>query len=225
MSARPTSIPTRADDAQGLGRRRAVAADRGLRRCPWSTRCVTHRGGVRRVGGGALGPSTRDGASAAALVAAQGGDRPSACRPASSDGSPRSCVGSTRGRRSQVACGLSEIFVGSHHRPDHRRTRREHSSAILMAMKNRMDLAVTIARGLRAPRSRLLIAPVLGLRRARHRSADGPWPSARSRWIGRSPLGRGDRRPPWSRDAESNWLEGAFLLLVYGMLGVAFLCF
>jgi Ca2+/H+ antiporter len=24
------------------------------------------------------------------------------------------------------------------------------------------------------------------------------------------------------RDAESHWLEGAFLLLVYGMLGVAF---
>ena len=24
------------------------------------------------------------------------------------------------------------------------------------------------------------------------------------------------------RDAESDWLEGAFLLLVYGMLGVAF---
>ena len=27
------------------------------------------------------------------------------------------------------------------------------------------------------------------------------------------------------RDAESHWLEGAFLLLVYGMLGVAFYYF
>ena len=27
------------------------------------------------------------------------------------------------------------------------------------------------------------------------------------------------------RDAESNWLEGAFLLLVYGMLAVAFFYF
>jgi Ca2+:H+ antiporter len=27
------------------------------------------------------------------------------------------------------------------------------------------------------------------------------------------------------RDAESHWLEGAFLLLVYGMLGVAFFYF
>jgi len=27
------------------------------------------------------------------------------------------------------------------------------------------------------------------------------------------------------RDAESDWLEGAFLLLVYGMLGVAFYYF
>ena len=27
------------------------------------------------------------------------------------------------------------------------------------------------------------------------------------------------------RDAESHWLEGAFLLLVYGMLGVAFFFF
>jgi Ca2+:H+ antiporter len=113
--------------------------------------------------------------------------------------------------------GLSEIFVGLIVVPIIGNAA-EHSSAVLMAMKNRMDLAVNIAVGSSAQVA-LLIAPLLvfvGL------AIGQPMDLAFSTFeviavalavaIGSSVV----------RDAESDWLEGAFLLLVYGMLGVAF---
>jgi Ca2+:H+ antiporter len=127
-------------------------------------------------------------------------------------------VGSTEAAIADI--GLSEIFVGLIVVPIIGNAA-EHSSAILMAMKNRMDLAVNIAVGSSAQVA-LLIAPVLvfvGL------AIGQPMDLAFSTFeviavalavaIGSSVV----------RDAESNWLEGAFLLLVYGMLGVAFFFF
>jgi Ca2+:H+ antiporter len=124
-------------------------------------------------------------------------------------------VGSTEAAIADV--GLSEIFVGLIVVPIIGNAA-EHSSAVLMAMKNRMDLAVNIAVGSSAQVA-LLIAPLLvfvGL------AIGQPMDLAFSTFeviavalavaIGSSVV----------RDAESDWLEGAFLLLVYGMLGVAF---
>ena len=123
----------------------------------------------------------------------------------------------SRPKRRIADIGLSEIFVGLIVVPIIGNAA-EHSSAILMAMKNRMDLAVNIAVGSSAQVA-LLIAPVLvfvGL------AIGQPMDLAFSTFeviavalavaIGASVV----------RDAESHWLEGAFLLLVYGMLGVAF---
>jgi Ca2+:H+ antiporter len=94
----------------------------------------------------------------------------------------------------------------------------KHSSAILMAMRNRIDLALNIAVGSSAQVA-LLIAPVLvfvGL--AIGQPMDLAFTTfeviavALAVAIGSSVV----------RGAESHWLEGAFLLLVHGMLGVAF---
>jgi len=124
-------------------------------------------------------------------------------------------VGSTEAAIRDV--GLSEIFVGLILVPIIGNAA-EHSSAILMAMRNRMDLAVNIAVGSSAQVA-LLIAPVLvfvGL--AIGQPMDLAFTTfeviavALAVAIGSSVV----------RDAESHWLEGAFLLLVYGMLGVAF---
>ncbi len=116
--------------------------------------------------------------------------------------------------------GLSEIFVGLIIVPIIGNAA-EHSSAVLMAMKNRMDLAVNIAVGSSAQVA-LLIAPLLvfvGLAIGQPMDlAFSPFEVvavALAVAIGSSVV----------RDAESNWLEGAFLLLVYAMLGVAFFYF
>ena len=127
-------------------------------------------------------------------------------------------VGSTEEAIKHV--GLSEIFVGLIIVPIIGNAA-EHSSAVLMAMKNRMDLAVSIAMGSSAQVA-LLIAPMLvfaGL------AFGQPMDLAFSMFevvavalavaVGNTVV----------RDAESNWLEGAFLLLVYGMLAVAFFYF
>lgn len=127
-------------------------------------------------------------------------------------------VGSTQAAIKEI--GLSEVFVGLIVVPIIGNAA-EHSSAILMAMKNRMDLAVSIAVG-SSTQVALLIAPVLvfvGL------AIGQPMDLAFSTFevvsvvlavaIGTSVV----------RDAESDWLEGAFLLLVYAMLAVAFFYF
>ncbi|HEX7981086.1 MAG TPA: cation transporter, partial [Gemmatimonadaceae bacterium] len=113
--------------------------------------------------------------------------------------------------------GLSEGFVGLIVVPIIGNAA-EHSSAVMMAMRNRMDLAVSIAIGSSAQVA-LLIAPVLvfvGLAIGR------PMDLAFTTFEVTSVALAVAVATAVVRDAESDWLEGAFLLLVYGMLGVAF---
>jgi Ca2+:H+ antiporter len=124
-------------------------------------------------------------------------------------------VGSTQEAIRHI--GLSEIFVGLIIVPIIGNAA-EHSSAVLMAMKNRMDLAVSIAVGSSAQVA-LLIAPLLvfaGL------VFGQPMDLAFSTFEVVSVALAVAVAAAVVRDAESNWLEGAFLLLVYGMLAVAF---
>jgi Ca2+:H+ antiporter len=118
------------------------------------------------------------------------------------------------------ALGLSELFVGLILVPIIGNAA-EHSSAVLMALKNRMDLAVSIAVG-SSVQVALLVAPVLvflGL--AFGHPMDLAFSTfevvsvALAVWIAAVIVA----------DAESNWLEGAFLLIVYAVLGVAFFFF
>jgi Ca2+:H+ antiporter len=127
-------------------------------------------------------------------------------------------VGSTEEAIKHV--GLSEIFVGLIIVPIIGNAA-EHSSAVLMAMKNRMDLAVSIAMGSSAQVS-LLIAPLLvfaGL------VFGQPMDLAFSMFEVVAVALAVAVANTVVRDAESNWLEGAFLLLVYGMLAVSFFYF
>ena len=127
-------------------------------------------------------------------------------------------VGSTEAAIKGV--GLSEVFVGIIVVPIIGNAA-EHSSAVLMAMKNRMDLAVSIAVGSSAQVA-LLIAPVLvfvGL------ALGKPMDLAFNIFEVASVALAVAVATSVVRDAESHWLEGAFLLLVYGMLGVAFYFF
>ena len=127
-------------------------------------------------------------------------------------------VGSTEEAIKHV--GLSEVFVGLIIVPIIGNAA-EHSSAVLMAMKNRMDLAVSIAMGSSAQVA-LLIAPVLvfaGL------AFGQPMDLAFSAFEVVAVALAVAVANTVVRDAESNWLEGAFLLLVYGMLAVAFYYF
>jgi Ca2+:H+ antiporter len=116
--------------------------------------------------------------------------------------------------------GLSEFFVGLILVPIIGNAA-EHSSAILMAMKNRMDLAINVAVG-SSIQVALLIGPLLvflgvafGQRMDLAFSKMEVASIALSVAIATSVM----------RDAESNWLEGVFLLLAYAILGVAFFFF
>jgi Ca2+:H+ antiporter len=127
-------------------------------------------------------------------------------------------VGSTEAAIEHV--GLSEVFVGLIIVPIIGNAA-EHSSAVLMAMKNRMDLAVSIAMGSSAQVA-LLIAPLLvfaGL------AFGQPMDLAFTAFEVVAVALAVTVANTVVRDAESNWLEGAFLLLVYGMLAVAFFYF
>jgi Ca2+:H+ antiporter len=116
--------------------------------------------------------------------------------------------------------GLSSVFVGLVLIPIIGNAA-EHSSAVLMARKNRMDLAASIAIG-SSVQVALFVAPVLvfvGLIFGQPLDlAFGTFEVASvtlAVWITSAIV----------IDAESNWLEGAFLLLVYAMLAVAFFYF
>jgi Ca2+:H+ antiporter len=127
-------------------------------------------------------------------------------------------VGSTEAAIERI--GLSQIFVGLIVVPIIGNAA-EHSSAVLMAMRNRMDLAVSIAVGSSAQVA-LLIAPLLvfvGL------VVGQPMDLAFSTFEVASVALAVAVATAVVRDAESDWLEGAFLLLVYGMLAVAFFFF
>jgi Ca2+:H+ antiporter len=116
--------------------------------------------------------------------------------------------------------GLSNVFVGLILIPIIGNAA-EHSSAVVMARKNRMDLAASIAIG-SSVQVALFVAPVLvfvGLIFGHPLDlAFGTFEVASvtlAVWITSAIV----------IDAESNWLEGAFLLLVYGVLAVAFFYF
>ena len=116
--------------------------------------------------------------------------------------------------------GLSEFFVGLILVPIIGNAA-EHSSAVLMAMKNRMDLAVNIAVG-SSIQVALLIAPILvflGL------AFGQPMDLAFSTIEVVSVALAVGIATVVVLDAQSNWLEGAFLLIVYGVFGVAFFFF
>ena len=95
----------------------------------------------------------------------------------------------------------------------------EHSTAMLMAMKNKMDIAINIAVG-SSIQIALFVAPVLVFLSY----VIGPQPmdliftSSRS-WRSRS---RSLIMALISQDGESNWMEGVQLLAVYAILGIAF---
>jgi Ca2+:H+ antiporter len=95
----------------------------------------------------------------------------------------------------------------------------EHSTAVLVAMKNQMDLALNIAIG-SSIQIALFVAPVLVF--VSYAMPHGPMDLRFSPFevlaVGIS---------VWvvnlvSQDGESNWLEGALLLAVYLILGIAF---
>lgn len=127
-------------------------------------------------------------------------------------------VGATQ--EAVASMGLSQLFVGLILVPIIGNAA-EHSSAVMMALKNRMDLAVNIAIG-SSIQVALLIAPLLvfiGL------IVGQPMDLAFTTFEVASIVLAVGIATVVVLDAESNWLEGAFLLLVYATLGVAFFFF
>jgi Ca2+:H+ antiporter len=116
--------------------------------------------------------------------------------------------------------GLSEFFIGLIVIPIIGNAA-ENSSAIIMAMRNRMDLALNIAVG-SSIQVALLIAPLLVLLGMVFRQPmDLAFTTMEVASIALSVAVASSV----IRDAESNWLEGVFLLLAYAVLGVAFFFF
>jgi len=116
--------------------------------------------------------------------------------------------------------GFSEFFVGIVLVPIIGNAA-EHSSAVMMAYKNRMDLAVNIALG-STVQVALLVAPLLVfLGVIVGQPMDLAFTTFEvvavtlAAWIASTIV----------LDGESNWLEGAYLLTLYGILGVAFYFF
>jgi Ca2+:H+ antiporter len=94
----------------------------------------------------------------------------------------------------------------------------EHSTAVLMAWKNQADLAVGIALG-SALQIALFVAPVLVfVSYARPHPMDLLFsPLEVAAILLAAILAR-----MVAEDGESNWLEGAMLLMIYAILGMAF---
>jgi Ca2+:H+ antiporter len=94
----------------------------------------------------------------------------------------------------------------------------EHSTAILMAMKNQMDLAVGIALG-SALQVALFVAPVLVFASYfRSEPMDLVFTTLEIVAVILAVL----VARMVAEDGESNWLEGAMLQMVYAILGAAF---
>ncbi len=116
------------------------------------------------------------------------------------------------------AMGLSDLFMGVFVLAIIGNAA-EHSTALLMARKNKMDLAVGIAMG-SALQIALFVAPVLVL--ASYLRPSGPMdllftPLEVVAVILAVVIAR-----MVAEDGESNWLEGAMLLMIYALLGLAF---
>jgi len=95
----------------------------------------------------------------------------------------------------------------------------EHSTAVLMAMRNKMDLAINIAIG-SSLQIALLVAPVLIFLSylAPHGPMDLRFTAFEVVAVGIT-VGIVNMV---AQDGETHWLEGALLLAVYLILGIAF---
>lgn len=124
-------------------------------------------------------------------------------------------VGSTE--EAVKALGLSQIFVGLILIPIIGNAA-EHSSAVMMALKNRMDLAVSISVG-SAIQVSLLIGPLLVLLGL---VFGKPMDLAFTVMEVASVAVAVGIASSVMQDSESNWLEGAFLLIAYAVIGIAF---
>ena len=116
--------------------------------------------------------------------------------------------------------GLSEMFVGLILIPIIGNAA-ENSSAVLMAMRNRMDLAVGIAVG-SSVQVALVVAPLLVFLGV---FLGKPMDLAFTTMEVASVALAVAVASSVMRDAESDWLEGAFLLIAYAAIGVAFFLF
>lgn len=116
--------------------------------------------------------------------------------------------------------GLSQIFVGLVLVPIIGNAA-EHAAAVLMAQKNRMDLAVSIAVG-SSVQVALLIAPLLVLLGAvLGQRMDLAFTTFEVAGIALAVLATS----VIVLDGETTWLEGALLLIAYAILAVAFFFF
>ncbi len=127
-------------------------------------------------------------------------------------------VGSTEEAVKEL--GLSQIFVGLILIPIIGNAA-EHSSAVMMAMKNRIDLAVSISVG-SAIQVALLVAPLLVLLGV---LIGKPMDLSFTMMEVASVAVAVGIASSVMQDSESNWLEGAFLLIAYAVIGVAFFFF
>jgi Ca2+:H+ antiporter len=127
-------------------------------------------------------------------------------------------VGSTEEAVKEL--GLSQIFVGLILIPIIGNAA-EHSSAVMMAMKNRMDLAVSISVG-SAIQVALLVAPLLVLLGV---VIGKPMDLSFTMMEVASVAVAVGIASSVMQDSESNWLEGAFLLIAYAVIAVAFFFF
>ena len=95
----------------------------------------------------------------------------------------------------------------------------EHSTAILVAMKNKMDLALNIAIG-SSIQIALFVAPVLVF--ASYLMPHGPMDLRFTIFEVLAVAIAVGIVNMVAQDGESNWLEGSLMLAVYGILGIAF---
>jgi Ca2+:H+ antiporter len=124
-------------------------------------------------------------------------------------------VGSTEAAVESM--GLSQLFIGLIVIPIIGNAA-EHSSAVLMAMKGRMDLAVQISVG-SAIQVALLVGPLLVLM---GQAMGQPMDLAFTVMEVASVAVAVAIASSVMQDSESNWLEGSFLLLAYAATGVTF---
>ena len=114
--------------------------------------------------------------------------------------------------------GLSELFVGLILIPVIGNAA-EHSSAVMFALRNKVDVTLEIAIG-SSTQIALFVAPVLVFISLRGRTPDG----LRLQHV-RGGGGRAVRRAHdfmISLDGESNWLEGAQLIGAYFIMAISF---
>ncbi|HET9887513.1 MAG TPA: cation transporter, partial [bacterium] len=95
----------------------------------------------------------------------------------------------------------------------------EHSTAILVALKNKMDLAMNIAIG-SSIQIALFVAPILVF--ASYFMPHGPMDLRFTIFEVLAVAIAVGIVNMVAQDGESNWLEGSLMLAVYGILGIAF---